>query len=369
LQPLELHTLTDGGQRAEQVAGWLIEYVNGARATLELALYDVRLPGEVGDAVAGALKEAAARGVEVRLLYNVDSPRPIPVPPPPNTRPELIEALPFPTRDVPGEPDLMHHKYVVRDGEAVWTGSANWTLDSWQRQENAIVVVRSPDLAAAYRENFEELWEKRKVEKSGFHDPRTASVGSATVRPWFCPGRGRRLTHRIADAIDGASRVRIASPVISSGPVLGTLAQVVSDRRADVAGVVDATQIEQVLEQWDENGNSEWKYPLLARVVSDGRFTGKRSTPYRPDALHDYMHAKLTVADDTVFVGSFNLSRSGEMNAENVLEIQDASVADRLAAYVDEIRGRFPAMPAPPAATPGPGHRSRSAPQRRPGRR
>ena len=35
------------------------------------------------------------------------------------------------------------------------------------------------------------------------------------------------------------------------------------------------------------------------------------------------MHAKLTVADDTVFLGSFNLSRSGEQNAENMLEIRD----------------------------------------------
>ena len=33
------------------------------------------------------------------------------------------------------------------------------------------------------------------------------------------------------------------------------------------------------------------------------------------------MHAKVTVADDTVFVGSFNLSHSGELNAENVLEL------------------------------------------------
>ena len=36
------------------------------------------------------------------------------------------------------------------------------------------------------------------------------------------------------------------------------------------------------------------------------------------------MHAKVTVADDVVFLGSFNLSRSGEENAENVLEIADA---------------------------------------------
>jgi phosphatidylserine/phosphatidylglycerophosphate/cardiolipin synthase-like enzyme len=56
------------------------------------------------------------------------------------------------------------------------------------------------------------------------------------------------------------------------------------------------------------------------------------------------MHAKVTVADDTVFVGSFNLSHSGEMNAENVLELQDPQIAGRLAAFIDEIRARYPAV-------------------------
>jgi phosphatidylserine/phosphatidylglycerophosphate/cardiolipin synthase-like enzyme len=54
------------------------------------------------------------------------------------------------------------------------------------------------------------------------------------------------------------------------------------------------------------------------------------------------MHAKLTVADDAVFLGSFNLSRSGELNAENVLEIEDAALAERLASYVDEVRALYP---------------------------
>jgi phosphatidylserine/phosphatidylglycerophosphate/cardiolipin synthase-like enzyme len=56
------------------------------------------------------------------------------------------------------------------------------------------------------------------------------------------------------------------------------------------------------------------------------------------------MHAKVTVADDTVFVGSFNLSHSGEQNAENVLEIADTRLADEMAAYVDQLRGRYPAV-------------------------
>jgi phosphatidylserine/phosphatidylglycerophosphate/cardiolipin synthase-like enzyme len=53
------------------------------------------------------------------------------------------------------------------------------------------------------------------------------------------------------------------------------------------------------------------------------------------------MHAKVTVCDDTVFIGSFNLSHSGERNAENVLEIEDAALAERLAEFVDELRARY----------------------------
>jgi phosphatidylserine/phosphatidylglycerophosphate/cardiolipin synthase-like enzyme len=59
------------------------------------------------------------------------------------------------------------------------------------------------------------------------------------------------------------------------------------------------------------------------------------------------MHAKVVVADDTSFVGSFNLSRSGERNAENVLELRDAALADRLAGYIDAVRERYPAATPP----------------------
>ena len=59
------------------------------------------------------------------------------------------------------------------------------------------------------------------------------------------------------------------------------------------------------------------------------------------------MHAKVTVADDVVFAGSFNLSRSGEMNAENVLELHDPELAERLAGFIDEIRERYEPMPIP----------------------
>ena len=104
--------------------------------------------------------------------------------------------------------------------------------------------------------------------------------------------------------------MRIATPLLTAGPILGTLAEVVEEERVDVAGVCDATQVEQVFRQWAANPRSRWKGPLLERSLVV--FHGKRSTPYAPGSVHDYMHAKVTIADDTVFLGSFNLSRSGE---------------------------------------------------------
>ncbi|MGZ4332915.1 MAG: phospholipase D-like domain-containing protein [Gaiellaceae bacterium] len=338
---VEVRTLIDGGQPAEQTAHALAEFVAAATQTLEIAVYDLHLPPELVEIVGGALRAAEKRGVAIRLAYNLDYAKDVPVPRPGDTNPEVMEGLPFPTEAIPGVPDLMHHKYVVRDATSVWTGSTNWTADSWTREENVIVTVDSPAVAARYREDFEQLWTTRIVARSGKVD--TAPVDG--MRAWFCPGRGDKLAHRIAKAIGCAQRrVRIASPVISSAPILATLAQVASDGKVDLAGVVDATQIAEVFEQWHENGNAEWKAPLLRTTLTRAPFSGKVTTPYAPGSVHDYMHAKVTVADDTVFVGSFNLSHSGELNAENVLELQDPQIADRLAAFVDEVRGRYPAV-------------------------
>jgi phosphatidylserine/phosphatidylglycerophosphate/cardiolipin synthase-like enzyme len=170
-------------------------------------------------------------------------------------------------------------------------------------------------------------------------------VDGVPVRPWFSPKRGEKLAHRIAHAVGCAERrVRVASPVITSAPILGTLSEVAADGRVDLAGVVDATQVAEVLAQWRRNGNDTWKAPALRFLVDRAGFSGKRSTPYAPDAVHDYMHAKVTVCDDTVFIGSFNLSHSGEENAENVLEFEDRALADRMAGFVDTIRARYPAL-------------------------
>ena len=339
-------TLTDGGQQPPDVAHAIADFLDGATTTLDLAQYDFNLLPDTAQVVGDAIRRAAARGVRIRFTYNVDHANPIPVPPPPEPDVQLIAALPVTGKAIAGIPDLMHHKYVVRDGTSVWTGSLNWTDDSFSRQENVVAVVESPAIAKAYEIDFAQLWTTGDVMQSGFVDPRW----DGDVRAWFTPGHGEDLSSRIAKMIRRAKRrVRICSPVITTGPVLGTLAEVISDKSVDLAGCVDTTQIQEVVRQWNVNQNVSWKLPLLQQVMA-GPFTGKISTPYGAGTVHDFMHAKVTVCDDTVFVGSFNLSRSGEKNAENVLEFNDAATADQLAAYVDLVRAKYGPVVLPAAA-------------------
>jgi phosphatidylserine/phosphatidylglycerophosphate/cardiolipin synthase-like enzyme len=347
---IEARTLTEGGQRAEEVAAWLARFLSRARRTLEIAIYDLALPHATAAPIVDAIRSAVDRGVIVRLVYDYDHDLPIPVPPPPRTDERLIATLGAEVRPIPGVPHLMHHKYVVRDGGTVWTGSTNWTEDSWTKEENVIVVVRSPTVAAAYLRDFAELWSTGTVGGSGRFRARRARVGESRVRPWFSPGKGKAMGRRIARAIGRARRrVRVCSPVLTQGDILRALAGVIDGRRVDVAGMCDGTQMTQVLGQWRKDPHAEWKIPVVGRILAGAPFGGKRSTPYGPGRVHDYMHAKVTVVDDTVFTGSYNLSGAGQENAENILEIQDERLADRMAAFIDDLRQRYPE----PMAWPG----------------
>jgi phosphatidylserine/phosphatidylglycerophosphate/cardiolipin synthase-like enzyme len=318
---------------------------------LDVATYDLRLNGTPESTLFGAFEAAVKRGVAVRLVFNEDHDQPIPVPPPPaidRTFIDRLESIGVQVKPVPGVPDLMHHKYVIRDvatpAAAVLTGSTNWTNDSWTREENVIVTIASGDIAAVYLTNFEELWQNPIVAISGRISSEWTALSDGTrVRPYFCPGRALKLVHAMSRSLASAKkRIRICSPVITSGPILGTLAELVEHPTGvDIAGVYDATQMDEVHHQWATQAGAAWKIAAFQTIVGAIKFGSKRSTPYGVGTVHDFMHAKILVADDYVYAGSFNLSHSGEENAENVLQIESAAVADMCAAFIDRVAARY----------------------------
>jgi phosphatidylserine/phosphatidylglycerophosphate/cardiolipin synthase-like enzyme len=289
-------------------------------------------------------------------MFNEDHPATIPVPPPPEVDWAFIDKLKsmgVSVMPIHGVPDLMHHKYVVRDAgtpqAAVLTGSMNWTNDSFTREENVVVTIASAAIAAAYEQNFEELWQHPVVAASGrFTSPWSALADAGRIRPYFCPGRGLKLVHEMARSISAAGRrLRICSPVITSGPILGALADASAHGQADISGVYDATQMDEVQRQWSSQATVSWKIAAFQSIVTAVRFGSKRSTPYAKGSVHDFMHAKILVADDYVYLGSFNLSHSGEQNAENVVQLESPVIANVCAAYIDTIAARYGGRPLP----------------------
>ena len=80
----------DGGQSAPEIAQTIAAFIDRAEHTLDLTLYDIRLHDPCAQIVRGAFERARERGIPVRLAYNVDHGRKIPVPPPPKTEPSLL---------------------------------------------------------------------------------------------------------------------------------------------------------------------------------------------------------------------------------------------------------------------------------------
>jgi phosphatidylserine/phosphatidylglycerophosphate/cardiolipin synthase-like enzyme len=328
----------------------ITSFLDAATQSLDIAIYDLRLEADPATALLQSFEAARQRGVQVRLMFNQDHAQAIPVPPPPEidwTFIDRLKAAGVATKPVPGIPDLMHHKYVVRDAETpqaeVLSGSTNWTNDSWTREENVIFTVASRDLASAYSQDFQQLWDKPVVALSGRVTQGWVDLADSTsVRVYFCPGRALKLVHAMSRSIASARRrIRVCSPVITSGPILGTLAEAIEHPSADILGVYDATQMDEVQNQWSSQPTTSWKIQAFKSIVASARFGSKRSTPYAVGSVHDFMHAKILVADDYVYVGSFNLSHSGEMNAENVLQVESKAIADQCAAYVEQVAARY----------------------------
>jgi len=346
-------------RQADEVAALFAAFVTAARRSLDIAIYDFRLDAQRGAAVMGALNAIAARGVSVRVAYFDPPPKKNARadggdPTPGMTAGDLkslhpriarkpiqgidIEDLPkgVVRQPIEGGGHLMHSKYMIRDLETVWTGSANFTTDAWSIQDNNVLQIESPGIARCYATDFEELWASGRIAGTGKNDLGQVEVGGEEVDVAFSPGEGSTVEKEIAGAIQGARQsVAIASMVISSGAILGALTDAIA-RGVSLSGVYDGPEMNVVLRGWAKGTKSAGKAEQWKRIGS--RLIAKASKPYAPKAPHDFMHNKLAVVDRRLLVtGSFNFSQNATLNAENLLTLRDPDLVGQYADYVDRL--------------------------------
>lgn len=355
----------DTGQ-ASTTAQRLASFVDQARRTVHLAIYDFRLADALARPVVEAFAAAAQRGVDVRIAYDHGGkPQPQPAGEPHATTVAFAERggdpAPRGTHEWlhdhfdgtavqlkpinPGH-QLMHDKYLIRDGATpdarVWTGSTNFTDDAWAHQENNIITLASPVLAAGYERDFGELWRSGTIGGTGARDDVTTTIGTARTSCVFAPGQGPAIDNDLASLITAATtRIAVASMVLTSHTILAALADAL-DRDIPVAGIYDQGQMGPIVKEWQRSATGQDTAALFERITE--HLASKTSAPYRPDGLHNFMHHKVLVCDQTVATGSFNLSRNATRNAENSITITSPTTAAR---YRDAINTLITAYGSP----------------------
>ena len=68
----------------------------------------------------------------------------------------------------------------------------------------------------------------------------------------------------------------------------------------------------------------------------------KKSLPFNAQGVHNFMHNKFAVVDDTVITGSFNFSTNAQSNAENMAIIESAELADAYASFAQTLMETYP---------------------------
>src|ERR1700740_435590 len=141
---LSVFFLAEGEQSPAEVMARLTAFISAAKQTLAFAIYDMRFSDPLRTQLAAALRDRAAAGVEIRFCYDADKP---PQPdlaagqdPAPAGTGAFVQSLGYPWRRIAGM-KLMHSKFVVRDGQAVWTGSAQMTHGGLPFIENKNIAI------------------------------------------------------------------------------------------------------------------------------------------------------------------------------------------------------------------------------------
>jgi phosphatidylserine/phosphatidylglycerophosphate/cardiolipin synthase-like enzyme len=105
------------------------------------------------DPLAEALLAAHARGVRVRGVFEAARIGDL------GSDVERLRAAGLPLR-LDTNPNTMHHKAILIDGNVVITGSYNFTRSAEERNDENLLIIDDADLYSRYAEQFDQLYQQ-----------------------------------------------------------------------------------------------------------------------------------------------------------------------------------------------------------------
>ncbi len=298
---------TEPGQNKDTIVQSLISYINNSKRSIHIAAFEFNL-----SPVADALIAAKKRGVDVKWItddehgLSADKEK---------GRGQFAElqrsGIPV---KADNRPALMHDKYIIFDSQILWTGSTNLTTNDILKNNNNVIVLKSPELASIFERQFQERWGgKFDASTPSTVESQTVTVSGTPVQVLFSP-EDNVASHLLPVVENAKSSIRFMAFSFTDDK-LGAAVASRAKAGVDVKGIF-------------ERRGSETQYSELPILFCAG-------VPVRQDGNAANLHHKVFVIDNrTVIAGSYNFSSNADKNNnENALIIQNADIATQ---YLDE---------------------------------
>lgn len=270
--------------------------IDAANETVDVAAQEIDLW-----TIRDALIRAHERGIQVRVVTETDY----------ISNPE-IQALEVAGIQVRGDgrPHLMHNKFVIVDGEEVWTGSMNLTVNGAYRNNNNLLRIESIALAEQYKDELEEMLLEDRFGPLSWPDVPLGTIEKEgkQIEVLFAPDM--RVGDRIVSILQDAEK---SIHVMAFNLTLDTITDAIlrsASTGIEVQALFDADQ--------SQNQGSD-----VARLSESGLDVLLDGNPRK-------MHHKVIIVDESIVItGSYNFSRNAEeKNDENVLIIHSQELAE-----------------------------------------
>ncbi|MBN2011999.1 hypothetical protein JW960_21910 [candidate division KSB1 bacterium] len=304
--------INDSSKPQGSIEEKLIDKIKKSEKSIHIASFEFNL-----DPVATALIDAHKRGVDVRWVTDnehgieADSEEG-------HGQFAQLEKAGIEVKD-DSRGALMHNKFWIFDGGTVLTGSTNITKNGIFRNNNNVIVIKSPELATIYEREFDEMWAGEFGPTSpSTVDEQKLSINKSPVQVLFA-SEDDVADHLVTILKAANYSIRFMAFSFTQDDMGNAIIER-SKHGVDVMGIF-------------ENTGSETKYSELARLYNAG-------LPMRQDTNKGIFHHKVIIIDGkTVVTGSFNFSdNANKSNDENVLIISNKAIADE---YLKEFERRW----------------------------
>ena len=289
----------------------LIAYLNRAKYTLDIAIYNM----DNSNGIVDAINAAYNRGVVVRVIGDGD-----------NMDGSAWGLLQVGSNNKKLSPTteqygIMHNKFVIIDANStepeeaiVWTGSMNFTGQQVNSDANNVIIFHDQSLAKAYQMEFDEMWGGLFGPDKSNNTPKEFNIGGNRVELYFSPSddteseiknTAETADHDLEFCVYSFTRINITYSI---------------DDRTQ-AGVWGAGII-------DDTANLSYGYDILTSDMPGRVFVANHS--YLVHNKYMLVDANAPGLDPLVLTGSHNWTNSAQTrNDENTVVVHNASIANQ----------------------------------------